>query len=150
MQSYRKGDKAVSLYLGYYRHQRTGAELITSTNVMIGQEHPVWGKVGETGRTATIAGRSVQIIQTRLRSPAQRLLAWNWNRLGDTYTVNPFLAKWLEAKTRLLGRPDDAAAIILSTPYEGKTDGAAATLQEFVDDMLPAIEASLKQAAAKP
>lgn len=150
MQTYRKGDKAVSLYLGYYRHQREGAELVTSSNVLVGQEHRVWNKVGETGRAATIAGQPVQIVQTRLRSPAQRLLVWNWDHVGDTYTTNAHLAKLLEAKTRLLGQPDDAAAIIVSSPYEDKTDGAAAALQEFVDDMLPAIEASLKRAAAKP
>jgi len=147
MQTYRKGNKVISLYLGYYLHQREGAELITSTNVLVRQKHPVWNKVGETGRTVTISGKPVQIIQTRLRSPALRLLVWNWDYLGNTYTANSYLAKLLEAKTRLLGQRDDATAIILSIPYEDKPDGAVATLQEFIDDMLPAIEASLKRAA---
>lgn len=150
MKTYRKGNKAVSLYLGYYGHQRDGAELVTSSNVLVVQEHRVWNNVGETRRAATIAGQPVQIIQTRLRSAAQRLLVWNWDRVGGTYTTNAHLAKLLEAKTRLLGQRDDAAAIILSTPYEAKPDGAAAALQEFTNDMLPAIEASLKRAAAKP
>ena len=147
MQTYRKGNKLVGLYLGYYRHQREGAELITSTNVLVRQKHPVWNKVGETGRTTELAGQSVKIIQTRLRSPALRLLVWNWDRLGNTYTSNSYLAKLLEAKMRLLGQRDDATAIILSTPYEDKSDIAAAALQEFIDDMLPAIEASLKRTA---
>jgi len=150
MQTYRKGNKAVSLYLGYYRHQREGAELITSTNVLVRQKHPVWNKVGETGRSIAVGGHPLQIVQSKLRSPVQRLLVWNWDRVGDTYTVNAHLAKLLEAKTRLLGQRDDAAAIILSTPYEDKPDGATATLQEFIDDMLPAIETGLKRAAAKP
>jgi EpsI family protein len=149
MQTYRKGNKLVGLYVGYYRHQREGAELITSTNVLVRQKHPVWNKVGEIGRTTMLAGQPVRIIQTRLRSPALRLLVWNWDRLGNTYTANSYLAKLLEAKTRLLGQRDDATAIILSTPYEDKSDTAAAALQEFIDDMLPAIEASLKHTAGE-
>jgi EpsI family protein len=147
MQTYRKGNKIIGLYLGYYLHQREGAELITSTNVLVRQKHPVWNKVGETGHVVAISGKPVRIIQTRLRSPALRLLVWNWNYLGNTYTANSYFAKLLEAKTRLLGQQDDATAIILSTPYEDKPDNAVATLQEFIDDMLPAIEASLKHAA---
>ncbi|MGC2049585.1 MAG: exosortase A [Gallionella sp.] len=147
MQTYRKGNKVISLYLGYYVHQREGAELITSTNVLVRSKHPVWNKVGETSRSVAISGKPVQIIQTRLRSPALRLLVWNWDYLGNTYTSNSYFAKLLEAKTRLLGQRDDATAIILSTPYEDKPDDAVATLQELIDDMLPAIEASLKRAA---
>ena len=49
-QTYRKGDRAVELYLGHYRQQHKGAELVTSTNVMIQQKHPVWAKVGESSQ----------------------------------------------------------------------------------------------------
>ena len=146
-QTYRKGSKAVNLHLGYYLHQHEGAELVTSTNVIVRQKHPVWNNVGESKRAVTTDSRPLHIVQTKLRSPAQRLLVWNWNRIGDTSTVNAHFAKLLEAKARLLGQRDDAAAIILSSPYDGDMEAAAAVLQEFVGDMLPAIETSLKQAA---
>ena len=146
-QTYRKGSKAVSLYLGYYPHQHEGAELVTSTNVIVRQKHPVWNNVGESKRAVTAASQPLQIVQTKLRSPTLRLLVWNWNRIGDISTVNAYYAKLLEAKARLLGRRDDAAAIILSSPYDGDPQSAAAVLQEFIGDMLPAIETSLKQAA---
>ena len=147
MQTYRKGHKVVSLYLGYYRHQREGSELITSTNVMVRQKHPVWSNVGESTRTAMIGGKPLKIIQTKLRSSNLRLLVWNWNRIDNTDTVNAYLAKLLEAKAKLLGARDDGTAIIISTPYEDKPESATETLQEFIIDMLPAIEASLRQVA---
>lgn len=148
-QTYRKGSKAVSLYLGYYLHQHEGAQLVTSTNVIVRQKHPVWNNVGESKRAVTVSSQPLQIVQTKLRSPTLRLLVWNWNRIGDTPTVNAHFAKLLEAKARLLGQRDDAAAIILSAPYEGDMESAAAVLQEFIGDMLPAIETSLKRAAAE-
>ena len=150
MQTYRKGSKVVSLYLGYYLHQQEGTQLVTSTNVIVQQKHPVWNNVGESKRAVTVSSQPLQIVQTKLRSPTQRLLVWNWNRIGDTFTVNAHFAKLLEAKARLLGQRDDAAAIILSAPYEGDMESAAAVLQEFIGDMLPALETSLKQAAVGP
>lgn len=146
-QTYRKGSKAVSLYIGYYLHQHEGAELVTSTNIIVPQEHPIWNNVGESKRGIIAGSQPLQIIQTKLRSPTQRLLVWNWNRIGDISTVNAHFAKLLEAKARLLGQRDDAAAIILSSPYDGDMESAAAVLQEFIGDMLPTIEASLKRAS---
>jgi exosortase A len=147
MQTYRKGTQVVSLYLGYYHHQQEGAELITSSNVIVRQKHPIWNNVGESKRAVTVGNMPLQIVQTKLRSPTLQMLVWNWNRIGDTSTVNAHFAKLLEAKARLLGQHDDAAAIILSSPYDGDLESAAAVLQEFISDMLPAIETSLKQAA---
>ncbi|MBU1691922.1 MAG: exosortase A [Gammaproteobacteria bacterium] len=146
-QTYRKGSKAVSLYIGYYLHQHEGAQLVTSTNVIVRQKHPVWSNVGETSRVVTIDSQPLPIVQTKLRSATLRLLVWNWNRIGDTSTVNAYFAKMMEAKARLLGQHDDAAAIILSSPYDGDMESAAVVMQEFIGDMLPTIETSLKQAA---
>ena len=146
-QTYRKGSKAVSLYIGYYPHQREGAQLVTSTNVIVRQKHPVWNNVGETRHTVSVGSQPLQIVQTKLRSPTMRLLVWNWNRIGNISTVNAHFGKLLEAKARLLGQRDDAAAIILSAPYDADMESAAAVLQEFIVDMLPTIETSLKQAA---
>jgi len=146
-QTYRKGSKAVSLYISYYLHQHEGAQLVTSTNVIVRQKHPVWNNVGQSKRGVTVGSLPLQIVQTKLRSPTLRLLVWNWNRIGEISTVNAHFAKLLEAKARLLGQRDDAAAIILSSPYDGDMESAAVVLQEFIGDMLPAIETSLKRSA---
>ncbi|MEO6697226.1 MAG: exosortase A, partial [Gammaproteobacteria bacterium] len=144
MQTYRKGDQTVSLFLYYYRSQRHGAELITSTNIMVRQKHPVWNKMGEGYRNIELAGRQERVVQTQLRSPAQRLLVWNWNRTQEWDTVNPYLAKLLLAKSRLFGGQGDGAAIIIAAPYDEQPEEAASVLQAFLNDMLPGIEGSLK------
>lgn len=149
-QTYRKDSKAVSLYIGYYPHQHESAQLVTSTNVIVRQKHPVWNKVGESKRGIVMGSQLQQIVQTQLRSQSQRLLVWNWNRIGDISTINAHFAKALEARAKLLGQRDDAAAIILSSSYDGDVESAAVVLQEFIGDMLPAIEASLKRAADAP
>lgn len=150
MQTYRKDGMAVSLYVGYYRTQRKGAELITSQNYMVMQKHPVWSNVGEKPRAISLRGRDETIQQTLLRSPDKRLLVWNWNSLGGTYTVNPYLAKLLLAKERMLGQQDDGAAIIIAAPYEDTPEPAAMALQAFIRDMLPAIQESIVRVSRQP
>ena len=145
--AYRKGDRVVAVTFAYYRYQRQDAELVNSMNEMIPQKHPVWSNVGEAVRRIELAGKPADVIQTKLRSPGQRLLIWNWNWLNGPTTVNPYWAKLYEARARLFGRWDDAAAIIIYTPYEERPEAAAEVLQEFVRDMLPAVTATLERAA---
>jgi len=140
---YRKGDRAVALYVGYYRNQRQDAELITSTNVMVVQKHPVWSNVGEARRTEDLRGPAVNLRQTRLRSPGQRLLIWDWFWVSGSHFRSPYLGKLYLARDKLLGRGDDGAAIIMAAPYEERPEGAQQALREFASDMLPSIEAAL-------
>jgi exosortase A len=146
VQTYRKGDRSVTLFLAYYRYQRQGAELINSQNVMIHQEDPVWSNVGEEVRDSGHGGPG-EVIQTKLRSTGTRLLIWNWNWLNGTETVNAYWAKLQESMARLLGRREDAAAIIVYTPQLDTDDQTAAVLQQFLSDMLPSITATLEKAS---
>lgn len=146
-QAYRKDGRTVGVVLAYYRYQRQDAELINSQNVMVRQKHPEWSNVGETLRTVALGGRPLEVVQTKLRSPGQRLLVWHWNWLNGPMTVNPYWAKFYEARSRLLGRWDDAAAIIVYAPYEEREEEAAALLETFLRDMLPSLRATLEQAA---
>jgi EpsI family protein len=146
-QVYRKGDRTVALYLGYYRRQRQGAELVSSQNVMVPQKHKVWENVGETQRSGPIGGAPLDVRQTLLRSPSQRLLIWDWFHLDGRHTTSPYLAKLLLARDRLFGEPDDGVAIILATPYAERREPAEHALREFVRDMLPGIEAAIRSAA---
>ena len=149
MHTYRKEDKVISVYLGYYRTQRQDAELINSQNYMIQQKNPVWSNVGEAQRKISLRGKNGMIQQTLLRAPNNRLLIWSWNSLGGTYTINPYLAKLLLAKAKLFGQRDDGAVIIIAAPYEGTPESAAVSLQSFTNDMLPAIDASLNEVAER-
>jgi EpsI family protein len=143
-QVYRKGDRQVALYLGYYHNQRQGSELINSTNLLVVQKHPVWSDIGSRRSAETMADQKVDVRETRLSSSAQRLLAWEWFAISGTYLTNPYVGKLLLARDKLLGRGDDGLAIILATPYEEGKAGADETLREFVRDMLPGIAATAK------
>ena len=147
VQTYRKGDRSVLLYLAHYPRQKPGSELVTSVNVMVVQEHPVWSQVGERVRTEQLMGGTVDVRQTLLRSPGQRLLIWDWLRIGERDTSNRYQAKLLLARNKLLGQADAGSALIVATAYEAHTDPAEKTLREFISDMRLSIDESLRQVA---
>ncbi|HUH94114.1 MAG TPA: exosortase A [Casimicrobiaceae bacterium] len=148
-QTYRKGDQVVALHLGYYHHQKPGAQLITSWNIMVVQKHPVWTNVGDSRLKEASGPGTFEVRQSQLRSTQQRLLIWDWFRIGGQDLVDPYLAKALLAWRKLAGRGDDGTAIIVATPYSDASLPPTATLTEFMRDMLPSIDATLSHADAQ-
>jgi len=122
---------------------------VTSTNIMVVQKHPVWSNVGESGIAEDFGSGPLAVRQTRLRSIGQRLLVWDWFRVSGRDLTNPYLAKVLLARDKLLGRGDDGAAIIIAAPYDEQTDAAAETLRQFAREMKPSIDAALAGVAAR-
>src|SRR5262249_20256521 len=51
---YRKGENRVVVYLGYYRNQRQGAELVGSQNVIAGASESPWTRIGESPRSEVL------------------------------------------------------------------------------------------------
>ncbi|MEP7207675.1 MAG: exosortase A [Casimicrobiaceae bacterium] len=148
-ETYRKGNDVVAVYLGYYRNQRRGADLLSSQNIMVVQKHPVWSNLGESARSEQLASGSLQLRETMLRSPYQRLLVWDWYRVGGQDLTKPYLGKLFLARDRLLGRGDSAAAIIVTTPYQSDANQAEAVLRTFLQDMLPALNATLRDVSGE-
>ena len=146
---YRKGDRAVALYLGYYPRPPRGAELVTTTNVMVVQKDPVWHQLGQGLRPEDLGSGTVEIRQTRLRSAGQGLLVWDWFRIAGHDLSSPYLAKLLLAREMLLGSGTGGAAIILATPYGNGPGAAEQTLREFAREMLPSIQAALDRVESK-
>ena len=140
-QVYRKGEDTVAVYLGYYRDQRQGAELISSQNTV--QALPRWHYAASGVRTEDLGGGALEVRQTELRGPAQRLLVWEWFHIGERELANPYVAKALLARDKLLGRGDASAVIILAAPFDGRTQAATDSLRRFARDMRPSLLASL-------
>lgn len=144
-QTYTRDGRDAMLELDYYVTQRQGAELINSQNFMIRQKDGVWSNVGEQIVTVDIDGTPRQVRQARLKSrDGQRLLVWQWNRIGERITVSDHLAKLVLAFDRVRMQRDDGLSVLIATPYdESGVDAATATLARFAADMEPAIAAAL-------
>lgn len=129
--TFTNGGQSVQLYIGYYVHERQGAELIAWGNTVAVKGR--WNRMAEGDRYVPVDGRSLRVHETILRSPDGRnRLVWMWYWIGGEFTSNPYYAKFLQAKTRLLLRSEAAAAIALSVDCAVDCTQASATLQDFL------------------
>ncbi|SEP27189.1 exosortase A [Nitrosovibrio sp. Nv6] len=139
LQTYRNREGAVDLYISYYRNQQQGAELISYQNVLAGENGSSWHDIKQDKRSVSFGPQEETVNQNSLRSSSKKLLVWRWYWLGDEITASPYLAKFILARNKLLGRGGDGAEIIIAAQYEETPDEAVPVLQAFLGDMLPAI-----------
>ena len=146
LQSFRSGERSVDLYISYYRNQQQGTELINSENTLVPERGTKWYNVKQDTRNIPIGSRQQAISQNQLRSPSRKLLVWRWYWVGGEETINPYLAKFILARNKLLGRSDEGAEIVIASRYEETPDEAVPVLQRFLEDMMPAIADGLQNA----
>ena len=141
----RKDGVAVGVYLAYYRGHDFERKLVSSNNVLVRSSDRSWTRLAEAPAQAAIDGASHTIVSARIRGEAGgALLAWKWYWIGGNLTANDAWAKAAIAWSKLTGRGDDSALVVVYT-----TDGeaAAATLQSFVHDAWPSISTMLTSAS---
>lgn len=141
----------VGMFVGYYRDQRHGRQLVTSVNQLVNVETDKdWSVIasggaeldGQAWRTAELRGQALGHVSGD-GSQAPRLRAW------QTYWINgrPFVSDW-QAKLygvwrSLLGQGDDAAVVILYTDKAtaGPDDAA---LRRFVHQHWGQVDTALR------
>ncbi|MES2353873.1 MAG: exosortase A [Pseudomonadota bacterium] len=142
-QSFEKDGRTVGLFVGYYNNQTEGMKLISSRNALIVTEEKSWIKLDEQETTVANDNSSIKAHQSLLRGPETKLLALDWFWVKGEHTNSSYVAKLLQAKSRLLHQGDDSAVIILYTRTDDRSDAAQTTLREFAKDGLPVIERAL-------
>ncbi|MFT7774343.1 exosortase A [Roseateles sp.] len=133
------GGAAVGVYIGYYRDQRYGSQLVTSANALVDDEDDRdWSRTaagrGEAGgqawRTAELRGQALsQIVGTDGLVP--RLRVWQIYWVNGRPFTSDWQAKLYGAWQTLQGHGDDGAVIIV---YAHKA--AAGADDELLRDFL--------------
>ncbi len=144
--SYLAEGRSVNLELVWYSHQRQHAELLTQLEKL---PDALWREIDQGRRAVRLNGRTLDVRQSIQQGKDGRLLVWRWYRQSGVDTANPFLVKFLLARSNLLGQADGGAEITLSAPFDQQPAVAEATLRDFLAVTLPAIEQSLSDAAAR-
>lgn len=137
----------VMLEVFYYRDQRVGKALISSTNMLAAPDE-AWHALGSNVRTETVGSHSVTLRETRLRGPTGIILVWQWMNIDGQTSASNMVGKLLQAQTRLRQHGDDGAAILVSTPAKEDLEPARTTLRAFLASHGNAIDSMLTHARA--
>lgn len=141
--------QAVGLYLAYYRNQDYGHKMVSSNNVLVRSNDPLWVKVSGGLRPISLGQRTIPLRSAELRSAdSSRMLVWQWYWVNGHLTASDSEAKAYTAWSRLTGQGDDSAAIFVYAPKE-QAGGGDAALEAFVHAAAPEIERVLSQAREK-
>lgn len=149
-QRFARDGMPVGLFVGYYRDQRQGRELVGSLNQMVVTTDRDWRLTAGGSREIPLAGDSLRVRTAEIRGRSDRLVAWQWYWVDNKWTANDYLAKAWLAWARLLGRGDDSAVVVVHASREALGDRAETALETFVTEMLPGIEQSLARAGGRP
>lgn len=148
--AWQRDARPVGLYVGYYRDQKPGEELINSENRVLISKDPVWKRTASANPLVRIGSNSHEWAGLEMVSEHGRMMVWNAYWIGGRWTTNDYAAKVHLALAKLRGEGDDSAAVMLYVPYaEGERDAAAATLERFLTEMGEGLEAMLAQTATR-
>lgn len=142
--------KRVGVYIGYYRSQSTERKLVSSVNQLVAYADKQWAEVSAGGGTLAWGAGTVPVRTAELRAAlvgdatAARLSAAQVYWVNGRFIASDAMAKIHGAISRLTGKGDDSAVVILYTPAQGPGDPRQ-TLASFAQTHGALIEASLQQ-----
>lgn len=138
-----RGGSNVGLYVAYYRDQNFGRKLVTSENRIVTSLDSIWNSVGVRRFDVTLGGETHSVAMTQLQArDGRQLFVLQWYWLDGAITSNDAIAKARLAWSRLTGRGDDSAAVVVYAPAATARE-AEASLRTFVHDAWPSVVAGL-------
>ncbi len=143
--TFENGGRVAGLFLGYYRNQDQQRKLVSSTNVLVASVDPLWARVGSGKREIMFNQQALTVRTAQLRSSGNaRMVVWQWYWINGHWTASDVLAKVYTALSRLTGKGDDSAVIIIYA-LQHQAGEADATLEAFAGAAGSIIESTLRQ-----
>jgi len=125
--AYSNGNYIVQINIGFYRHQRLGAEAVTSGNRLTNPYGGPW----KITYSANIKEQNFYVSETELQKSYNKILIWQWFRIGAFESPNPYVAKVLEAYNRIITNRSDATYISIATVLDENKEISRLRLREF-------------------
>lgn len=138
----------VTIDLAYYRGQAADRKLVTSVNTLVRPESKAWNQAVTGTTTLVLADKSMTLRTAHLLGMNQKtarrpqLSAWRIYWIDGHWVAGDIEAKLTGAVTRLQGRGDEGALLVLWTDNESRAD-AQTLLQKFARDNLNILDSLL-------
>lgn len=133
--TFEKDGQRVGLYIGYYRNQGPDHKLAGTSGGLLRADDRHWTWTDRGLRQAGTGGERLAANRAELRPRAgqvstQPLVAWQWYWAGGAMTASAHRARARIAWSRLLGRGDDSAVIVVYGPATPEGEAALAAFSQ--------------------
>lgn len=143
--TFENSGRVAGVFLAYYRNQDQQHKLVSSTNVLVTSDDRSWLRVDSGVREIVFDQQPIKVRNAELRgADGTRMVVWQSYWVDGRWTSSDALAKVYTALSRLTGKGDDSAVVILYAPSDKASAGEAA-LEDFVRSAGPVIDSALRQ-----
>ena len=149
VQAFVRDGSTVGVYLGVYRGQKQGSELVNTLNQIASTERKRWRLVESGTLEVRLNGERTQIGTALVRDTSGQFLIWHWYWLAGHTTSSDVRAKVQLAMQRLTGASDTAAWVAIYTPVDDDVGAGARRLGKFVEAMSGPIDNALEMTAKR-
>jgi exosortase A len=149
VQAFVRDGSTVGVYLGVYRGQKQGSELVNTLNQIASTERKRWRLVESGTLEVRLNGERTQIRTALVRDASGQFLIWHWYWLAGHTTSSDVRAKVQLAMQRLTGASDTAVWVAIYTPVDDDVGAGARRLGKFVEAMSGPIDNALEMTAKR-
>ncbi|WP_395403713.1 exosortase A [Pseudoduganella sp. UC29_106] len=135
--------RPVGLELQYFDGDPSGdGKLVSSANRMT---RPADGFREDhiTVRNETVAGHPLELRESVIDGPGQRLLVWRWYWLNGKVTQSNYVGKLLQVKGKLLNGSGDGAVVMVFSQYDENPAAARDAMREFLNKNFAVLSTTL-------
>lgn len=140
---FRHDAQQVGLSARYYRNQREGATLISSSNRLVHEKEKRWLHVASSVRSEHIGGREITMREGRIQGASGPFLVWSWYWIGGRFVASDYVGKLLQAQDKLQMRGDDGAVLMVFAPYASNPEEAREAMRAFLSQHMTQLETML-------
>ena len=149
LQAFTREGTIVGVYLGVYRGQKQGSELVNTLNQIVKTDSKQWRLISSGTATVRLNGEPTLVKTAVVRGANEQFLIWQWYWLGGTSTSSDVRAKIQLAWQRLIGASDTATWVAIYTPVGDDISVGARKLNAFVEAMSGSIDDALEATARR-
>ena len=153
--SYASASGTVGVHIAYYRAQTYESKLVNSENTLVPSEDKVWNRTSARAPEIDVEGHALRMLASRLQgspnltqSSQAQLLVWQTYWSDGALTTSDYRAKLAMAVSRLRGRGDDGASIVLYVKSDDDQRGSE-LLARFTREQMPALLRMLRETRAQ-
>jgi exosortase A len=149
VQAFVRDGNPVDVYLGVYRGQKQGSELVNTLNQIVRSDSKQWRLIESGTLEVRLNGDKTQVKTAVVRGASGQFLIWHWYWLAGHSTSSDIRAKVQLALQRLTGASDTAAWVAVYTPVGDDVSASARRLNGFVEVMSGPIDSALEMTAKR-
>ncbi|MCR8924105.1 EpsI family protein [Dasania sp. GY-MA-18] len=133
---------SVELFIAWYKDNQSGAELVSNSHRIFDLDK--WSVISQGYSSIVIDDQATSVNKVLITNPeGEKRIVLYWYELENTRSAHRLFVKLHQALNRMVGVTDAGAVIAYSSVFNGKPDGVAAELGQYIPEQFSNVRSAL-------